>query len=184
MVMTPRIPVVDLMAAAQVPDREPTAPIDPGPTCPLPPVRLVLRATSMVGVPPEPGEQVDQRWVDRMRVPYTNQARHLVERALYARAMGPPPIGRHRPDAMPTWAREAAARHRGVLDALGVDLAVGTDVPAGPGEPVLIQHLVPAISLGSYLVTTVYATGDSVLMIQGVYAEHHVDEAPFPVRWS
>jgi hypothetical protein len=148
------------------------------------PVRRTLRAESMVAVPLEPGEAVDTRWVERMRGPYTSRARHLLQRALARPASGPPPADRHPGDPVPIWAREAAACHRGVLDALGMDVPPALDVPARPDGPLLIQHLVPAISLGWYLVTTVHATDREVLLLEGTYAEHESDEAPFPVRWS
>lgn len=144
----------------------------------------VLRAETMVAVLLDPGEWVDTQWVERMRGPYTNRARHLVERALAAPAAGRPLATHHGRDPVPTWAREAAACHRGLLDALGVDLRLALDVPTGPGGPVLIQHVVPAIALGWYLVTTVHASEHAVLLLEGTYAEHESDEAPFPVRWS
>ncbi len=162
------------------------------PAAPVPgwAVGRVLRAETMVAVPLEPGEWVDTGWVERMRGPYTSRARHLLERALAPPAAGQPLAARHDRDSVPIWVREAAARHRGLLDALGLDLPLALDDhadhagPAGTGGSILVQHLVPAIALGWYLVTTVHATEHAVVLLEGTYAEHESDEAPFPVRWS
>lgn len=170
-----------------VPHPAPARTVVPFAPDPARPVRRTLRAESMVAVLLEPGESVDTRWVERMRGPYTSRARHLLQRALAAPAAGRPPAERHHGDPVPVWAREAAACHRGLLDALGVDLPFaigGPGVFAGPDGSLLIQHLVPAIALGWYLVTTVHATDRDVLLLEGTYAEHECDEAPFPVRWS
>jgi len=142
-----------------------------------------LRAETMVGVPLEPGEWIDTGWVERMRGPYTSRARHLLERALAPPSVGRPTADHHGRDPVPTWARDAAAGHRGLLDALGMDVP-GGDAPRRPGAPLLVQHLVPAIALGWYLVTTVRATEHAVLLVEGTYAEHRSEEAPCPVRWS
>jgi hypothetical protein len=149
-----------------------------------PAIQHVLRPESMVAVPLEPGERVDSAWVARMRGPYTSRARHLVQRAATAPAAGPLLADHHVSDPVPTWAREAAAGQRGLLDALGVDLPLGSTGHARPGGSVLVQHLVPAIALGWYLVTTVHATEHAVLLLEGSYAEHEANEAPFPVSWS
>ena len=143
-----------------------------------------LQPGSMAAVPRVSGEQVDAAWVERMRGPYTSLARHLLERALAPHAAGPPPPARHGPHPVPTWAAEAAAGHRGLLDALGLDLPPVPGAPPAGHGPMLVQHLVPAITLGWYLVTTVLATGDAVLLVEGTYAEHESVEAPFPVRWA
>jgi len=190
MVMTPINPQVRPCPAVRghgAPHPVPARTDVPGAPDPGRPVRPALRPESMVAVPLEPGEPVDTRWVERMRGPYTSRARHLLQRALATPAAGRPPAGRHPGDPVPVWAREAAACHRGLLDALGVDLPLATGgpgVPTGPDAPLLIQHLVPAIALGWYLVTTVHATDREVLLVEGTYAEHESDEAPFPVRWS
>jgi len=143
-----------------------------------------LQPGCMVAVPLEPGEFVDAAWVERMRGPYTSRARHLLERALAPPATGPPPPVNHGHDPVPTWASGAAACHRGLLDALGLDLPPALGAPSAGHGPILVQHLVPAITLGWYLVTTVLATGDAVLLVEGAYAEHGSAEAPFPVRWA
>ena len=143
-----------------------------------------LDPRSMVAVPLEPGEQVDAAWVDRMRGPYTSRARHLLERASAPVAPGPPPPAGHGRGPVPTWAAEAAACQRGLLDALGLDLPLACDATLPGHGPVLVQHLVPAITLGWYVVTTVLATGDAVFLVEGSYAEHGSAEAPFPVRWG
>jgi hypothetical protein len=164
-------------------DPAPSLSIVPSTTGPGPAAVRLLRPDAMVAVPLEPGEQVDARWVARMRGPYTSHARQLVTRAVAAPAGGPSLAAHRAADPVPTWAREAAAGHRGLLDALGVDLPLGPGAPARDGS-VLIQHVVPSISYGWYLVTTVHATADAVLLVGGTYAEHRSDEAPFPVRWS
>jgi len=149
-----------------------------------PAVTRLLRVDAMVALTLEPGERIDTTWVERMRGPYTSRARHLVERALAPPAAGPPLAHRHEVDPVPTWAHGAAAEHRGMLDALGVDLPLGHGTPGGSDRSVLIQHLVPAVALGWYLVTTVHATAQAVLLLEGSYAEHGSVEAPFPVRWA
>jgi len=144
----------------------------------------LVRPGSMVAVPVVPGELVDHAWVDRMRGPYTSLARHLLERALARPATGPPLPARHDHTPVPTWVTEAAAGQRGLLDALGLDVPAALGAPCNGCGTVLVQHLVPAIIFGWYLVTTVLATADSVVLVEGSYAEHESVEAPFPVRWT
>ncbi len=143
-----------------------------------------LRSESMVAVPLEPGEWVDTGWVERMRGPYTSRARHLLERAITPPSGGRPPADHHGSDRVPTWARAVATGHRGLLDALGLDLPRSADARSPVEGPLLVQHLVPAITLGWYLVTTLHATEHAVVLVEGTYAEHRSSEAPYPVRWS
>lgn len=143
------------------------------------PTRL-LRPSDMDAVRLEPGEFVDAAWLESRRVPYTSQARYLLDRAARAprQAMGTC----HEDHRIPGWVHEAASCHRGLLDALGLDLPADS-VPHGPYGPALIQYLVPAISLGWYLVTTLHATEHCVVLLEGAYGKHEAIESPFPVRW-
>lgn len=76
------------------------------------------------------------------------------------------------------------ACHRGLLDAPGLGLPLALEVAYPGNGPVLVHHVVPTITLGWYLVTTVLATEDAVLPVEGTYAEHGSGEVPFPVRWA
>ena len=172
-----------LHAAAPSAVTRPAHTVTPAPA-PVPCSVPRLEPGAMAAVPLEPGERVDAAWVDRMRGPYTSRARHLLERALAPVAPGPPAPAGHGRGPVPTWAAEAAACQRGLLDALGLDLPLASDDSRIGHGPVLVQHLVPAITLGWYVVTTVLATGDAVFLVEGSYAEHGSAEAPFPVRWG
>ena len=146
------------------------------------PTDRVLCPDAMEAVRLEPGESVDLAWVRRMRVPYTSRAQRRVQRARATPAAGPPVADHHAGRHAPGWAYEAAVEHRGLLDALGLDLPL-TPTAAVPGA-LLVQHLVPAIALGWYLVTTMHATDQAVLLFEGSYSEHESLESPFPVRWA
>ena len=163
---------------------QPAFSVQPATTAPGPDVTGILRPDAMEAVALEPGERASASWVARMKGPYTSRARHLVQRAQAGPSRGTPPVDRHPGGLLPTWALEAAACQRGALDALGVDLPTPMGAVGRPGAPVLIQHLVPAISLGWYVVTTVHATAESVLLLEGSYARDASVEAPFPVRWT
>ena len=123
-----------------------------------------LLSAGMVAVRLDSGGAPDPGWADRHRESFTNLANSLL-------------AGRRitRPDAVhPSWVELAATAQLDLIAALGRALDDGAT---------LALRVTPVVLHGWFLVATLHATEDDVLLISGSYGSGARHEARYLARW-